>query len=49
MQSDVVVIAHPDDYAVRIAVKARQTKPVIDLVRLNNKVSKENNYEGICW
>jgi UDP-glucose 6-dehydrogenase len=49
MESDVVVMAHADDYAVEIALKAQKTKPVIDLNRLNEKVSKENNYEGICW
>jgi len=48
-QSDVVVIAHPDRYAAEIAVKAKQIKPIIDLVRLSDEVSKENNYEGICW
>lgn len=49
IQSDVVVIAHCDDYAERIAVKTKQTKPVIDLVRLKEEVSKGNNYEGLCW
>jgi len=49
MQSDLVVIAHPDDYAAKIAVKAKQTIPVIDLVRLTEQVSRDNNYEGICW
>jgi len=49
IQSDVVVIAHADDYAAKIAVKAKQTKPVIDLVRLTEQVSRDNNYEGICW
>jgi len=49
IQSDLVVIAHADNYAAKIAVKAKQTIPVIDLVRLTEQVSRDNNYEGICW
>ena len=47
--SDLVVVAHQHKYAKQIALKALESKPLIDLVRLDDEILDNRKYQGICW
>ena len=44
-----IVIGNKDPEFKQVSARVRDDQVIVDFVRIDNRVSEEGKYDGICW